>query len=67
MRQILSKINALNDVKQPCDFKRVKSFLEIVNYFKQFIDDYSTMTCPLRLLVHKNTHFKWDGSCFSNS
>ena len=47
--------------------KESKAFWEIVNYFKQFIDDYSTMTCPLRLLLHKNTHFKWDGSCFSNS
>ena len=58
MRPRLLQFNALKEVKRPCDAKEVKSFLGVASYLKRFIDDYSTITYPLRLLTHKNTHFK---------
>ena len=58
-----SKINALKEAKRPCDAKGVKSFLGLANYLKQFINDFSAITYPLRLLTHKNTCFTWDEKC----
>ena len=63
MRPTPSEINSLKEAKRPCDAKRVKNFLGPANYLKRFIDYYSTITYPLRLLTHKITHFKWDEKC----
>ena len=62
IRPTLSKINQLKEAKRPCDAKGVKSFLGPGNYLKRFIDDYSTITYPLRLLTQP-THFKWGKKC----
>ena len=58
MRPTPSKIIAVKEAKRPCHAKGIKSFLRQANHLKRFIDDYSTITYPLRLLTLKNTHFK---------
>ena len=63
MWRTYSKINALKEAQRPFDAKGVKRFLGLANYLKYFIDDYSTITYPLRLSTHKITHFKWDEKC----
>ena len=58
-----SKIDALKNAAHPTDIKSVRSFLGLTNYLKQFIPNYSTLTCPLRTLTKKNSDFIWAIDC----
>ena len=42
-----SKIDALKNAAHPTGIKSVRNFLGLTNYLKQFIPNYSTLTCPL--------------------
>jgi hypothetical protein len=47
-----SRIQKLLDSPQPVVFKQLKSFLEVVNYFRDFICNQSMLVKPLhRLLI----------------
>ena len=43
----------------PTDVKRLRSFLGLVNYFRDFIPQYSTISAPLYDLTCKNIKFCW--------
>ena len=58
-----SKINALRNAERLQDIKGIRSYLNMVNYLKRFIPDFSTLTYPLRQLAHKNTKFVWIDAC----
>ena len=51
------KVQAVKDCKTPTTVSEGRSFLGIVNFSKQFIHDYSTITAPLRLLTKKGHLF----------
>ena len=53
------KVQAVKDCKTPTTVSEVRSFLGIVNFSKQYIHDYSTITAPLRLLTKKGQLFHW--------
>ena len=59
MKPAPSKIDALKKSAHPTDIKSVRSFLGLLNYLKRFIPNYSTLTCPLRILTKKNRDFIW--------
>ena len=43
--------------------KQVRSFLGIANYYRRFIDGYSTITAPLSSLLKKGVGFVWSADC----
>ena len=47
----------------PEDTKALQSFLGLMNYFKRFIPQYSTLTHLLRQLLHKDTKWIWSKEC----
>ena len=54
-----SKVEAIKNTAQPRDVKELRSFLGLSNYCSKFIQNYSTLTAPLRELTVKNTKFEW--------
>ena len=54
-----SKVEAIKNKAQPRDVKELRSFLGLSNYCSKFIQNYSTLTAPLRELTVKNTKFEW--------
>ena len=58
-----TKMAALKNVDRPRDVKAVRSFLGLTNYLKRFIDDYSSITYPLRCLTKENSDFVWTEDC----
>lgn len=62
----------LQEIKQtpvPEDAKALRIFLGLVNYFKRFIPNYSTLTYPLRSLLRNDTKYVWNPeaqTCFDN-
>ena len=55
----LSKVDAIKNTAEPRDVKELRSFLGLSNYCSKFIQNYSTLTAPLRELTAKNTKFEW--------
>jgi hypothetical protein len=50
----------LTDWPQPTKVKKLCSFLEFGNYYKDFIPNYSLIASPLHDLTQKNHEWKWD-------
>ncbi|KAM4696369.1 uncharacterized protein WCC33_015137 [Rhinophrynus dorsalis] len=53
-----SKLTAVTDWPQPTDLKEVQCFLGFANYYKRFIQNYSTLVAPLNSLT-KNGANPW--------
>ena len=53
------KIKAIAEAPHPTNASEVRSFLGLTNYCSRYIQDYSTLTFPLRQLTKANTSFEW--------
>ena len=58
-----AKVEAILNAKRPENQKALRSFLGLTNYLKSFINDYSTITFPLRQLLKKDTDWHWTPEC----
>ena len=54
-----SRIEAITNMPHPTSATGVRSFLGMINFCKQYIRDYSSITAPLWLLTKKCQHFFW--------
>jgi transposase InsO family protein len=54
------KIKAIRDFKQPTTLKQTRSFLGLINYYRKYFKDFSTLTYPINKLLKKNNKvFAW--------
>ena len=58
-----SKVQAIIDWEVPKRVTELRSFLGLVNYYRRFIQGYSTITSLLTDLLKKNRTWEWDGKC----
>ena len=56
------RINDIINVERPETVRDVGSFLGMLNYCSKFIEDFSTLTAPLRELTTKRVKFTWNES-----
>lgn len=54
------KVDAIRRCRNPETVEELRSFLGLINYLGKFIPNLSTITAPLRELLHKDTRFKWE-------
>lgn len=59
VRPTTSKIEAVQNFRQPETVEEVRSFLGLINYVSRFIPDVATKTSPLRELI-KTNKFVWN-------
>ena len=52
-------IDAIQKISAPSNAKEVRSFLGMVNYSSKYIQDYATLTAPIRELTKKSAPFTW--------
>lgn len=52
-----SKIKAIESAKVPSNVSELRSFLGMINYSHQYIQNYSTLSAPLRKLTRKDEPF----------
>ena len=52
-----AKVASLLDRPIPQSVKEVQSFLGFANFYRKFIDGYSTLACPLTSLTRKGAKF----------
>ena len=53
------KVDALQNLRALTNQTQLRSFLGMTNYSSQFIQNYSTLSEPLRELTRKKTHWVW--------
>ena len=56
---IKDKVVAIDNISAPKNVSEVKSFLGMVSYCHQFVQNYSTISSPLRKLTCKQQPFVW--------
>lgn len=54
-----SKIIAIQEMPRPKNQKELQRFLGVVNYVSKFIQNFSSLTAPLRAMLRKNVDFQW--------
>ncbi|XP_058448699.1 uncharacterized protein K02A2.6-like [Malaya genurostris] len=54
------KVDAIRRCRNPETVEELRSFLGLINYLGKFIPNLSTLTAPLRELLHKDVRFKWE-------
>jgi hypothetical protein len=57
------KVEAVQTWPVPTNVHDVKSFLELVNYFRKFIEHYSELAVPPTNLTKKSHPWIWTGRC----
>jgi len=53
------KVEAINNMDIPTNITELHSFLGMVGYYRNFINNYASISAPLCKLLRKNTSFKW--------
>lgn len=60
------KVEAIQNTERPKNQSELKTFLGLVTYYSRFIPQLSTLTYPLRRLLHKDQKWFWSSSCESS-
>ncbi|XP_012437678.1 uncharacterized protein LOC105763843 [Gossypium raimondii] len=55
----LRKVEAVLDWKQPKNVFEIHSFLDLVGYYRRFVEGFSLIAAPLTKLLQKNVPFVW--------
>ena len=55
----LAKVSAIVDWPVPKTVKEVQSYLGFANFYRKFINNYSSLASPLISLTRKTTKFCW--------
>ena len=54
---------AIQDWSASTKVTELRSFLNLANYYRRFIMDYSKIACPLTDLLKKERKWEWDAEC----
>ena len=57
------KIEAIKRIPQPSDMKQIRSFLEMVGFYRKFCYNFSTIASSLTGLFKKYSRFVWTSEC----
>ncbi|CAI7770301.1 unnamed protein product [Closterium sp. NIES-53] len=57
------KVAAVQEWPVPRDVGQVRSFLGLANYFRRFLENYSTIVAPLTALTRKGCVWEWTPQC----
>ena len=53
------KIKAVAEWLRPTTVTKIRSFLDLVGYYRRFVKDFSKIVVPLTRLTQKNVKFFW--------
>ncbi|KAF0037917.1 hypothetical protein F2P81_010791 [Scophthalmus maximus] len=53
------RIRAIRNIKAPICVSELRSFLDVCNYSRQFVEEYAEIARPLTELLRKDKPFEW--------
>ena len=57
------KIEAIVNWEQPKIVSKVRSFLGLAGYYRQFVEHFSLIATPLTRLTRKGVKYEWNDEC----
>ena len=57
------KIEAIVNLKPPMNVSKVRSFLGLAGYYRNFFEEFSKIATPLTNLLKKDHKFEWSDTC----
>ena len=57
------KVEAVMSWERPKSIFEIHSFLELVGYYRRFIDDFSWLAALMTRLTGKGVKYEWDDLC----
>jgi hypothetical protein len=54
-----AKVDALHKIPAPSDVPRLRAFLELENYYRRFVKNFSLIAKPLTILTGKDQPWIW--------
>ncbi|KAJ7971439.1 Retrotransposon protein, putative, Ty3-gypsy subclass [Quillaja saponaria] len=63
VRMDLDKVKAIQEWKTPTSVTELRSFLGLANYYRRFVEGYSSRVAPLTELLKKGTVWHWGEPC----
>ena len=58
-----AKVEVLMRWERPKSVFEIRSFLGLVGYYRQFIENFSQIACPMTRLTRKGVNFDWNDKC----
>jgi hypothetical protein len=58
-----SKIEVIKKRQEPTNVKQLQCFLGLANYYRRFVQDFSTLAKPLYELLKQNKKWEWTSEC----
>ncbi|KAG8503298.1 hypothetical protein CXB51_001267 [Gossypium anomalum] len=62
-RYYSSKFSAIVDWKPPRNVSEVRSFLDLMGYYRRFVKGFSMIVTPMTRLLQKDVKFEWSEKC----
>ena len=59
----LEKVEAVMSWERPKLVFEIRIFMELVGYYRRFIEDFSQLAAPMTRLTRKGVKFEWDDFC----
>lgn len=57
------RTSSVQNFPQPKTIRQVQSFLGLANYYRKFIENFSTIAAPINTLLQKGVKFSWSKEC----
>ena len=57
------KIEAVLKWEPPTNVSKIRSFLGLAGYYRQFVEGFSILSGPITKLLRKGVKFQWDEHC----
>ena len=57
------KVRVVQEFPTPSNFKELRNFLGLANYYRRFVKGFSHIAAPLNALTRKGVSFKWSEQC----
>ena len=58
-----AKIEEITNWKQPKTVTEIRSLLDLVGYYRRFVEAFARLAGPLTALTHKDHKFVWTERC----
>jgi len=63
LRPIESKVKNILNLTPPTSVTELRSYLGMIGYYREFIENFASIMAPLYKLLRKNVEFIWDEEC----
>ena len=58
------KVEEISNIPYPNNVKELQAFLGVINFYRRFYSDLSTLLNPLHNLLKADVQYEWNANCY---